>query len=229
MPLYRAELLAKKPLRYAALIHDVSQVLYLPFDYDDGSYARDRSGHNNHGTIYGATEVAGKIGTARDFDGTDDYVIASLPHSNSITIGLWAKYASLPSDNPGLFQAQPTSGRDDTAKHVGIWVEYTGYLWGRLIQSDGAVKDFPKNKYLKPDTWYYIVLTADAATGKGKQYVDGELVGEMSYDGTIRAFSYGKIGRQGRETWDGVIDEVRDYSRALSRDEIRMLMYRRLV
>jgi len=74
MPLYRAELLAKKPLRYAALIHDVSQVLYLPFDWDDGSKARDRSGCNNHGTIYGATLTAGKIGMGRKFDGIDDYI-----------------------------------------------------------------------------------------------------------------------------------------------------------
>jgi len=74
MPLYRAELLAKKPLWHGALIHDVSQVLHLPFDYDDGSYARDRSGAHNHGIIYGATLATGKIGMSRSFDGVDDYV-----------------------------------------------------------------------------------------------------------------------------------------------------------
>jgi len=97
MPLYRAELLAKKPLRYAALIHDVSQVLYLPFDYDDGSYARDRSGYNNTGTIYGTTRVAGKIGGALDFDGVDDYVeVADNPSLRpaSITMTAWVKTTS---------------------------------------------------------------------------------------------------------------------------------------
>jgi len=98
MPLYRAELLAKKPLRYAALIHDVSQVLYLPFDYDDGSYARDRSGYGNHGVIYGAALTAGKIGLARSFDGTDDYVeVAHDPSINptkELTIAAWVKSAT---------------------------------------------------------------------------------------------------------------------------------------
>jgi len=196
-------------------------VLYLTGNAGAGKIMHDCSPMGNNGRIHGATWTQGKFGKALKFDGVDDYVLAPLSHTNSITVAVWINYRSLPSDNPGVFQAQPTSGSDDTTKVVGIWVGNDGYLWGRLIQSDGTLIDFPKNKYLSPNTWYHIVLTADASTGIGKLWVNGEEISSISYDGTLQSFSYAKIGRQGTETWNGIIDEVRIYNRVLSEEEIR--------
>jgi len=228
MPLYRAELLAKKPLRYAALIHDVSQVLHLPFDYDDGPYARDRSGYNNHSTIYGATLTAGKIGMGRKFDGTDDYV--KIP------------------PNPSL----------DNIKEFTLcaWVRVDGWVkWMRAISLDSVNNTINLGRY--SDTTEAFVHFIDvggtphiapggtlkvgvptflAGTFKRpnlRLYQDGVLVATVSADAEIRSYTGGvhNVGARldgAGQPWNGLIDEPRIYTRELSANEIRILMYRRL-
>jgi len=227
MPLYRAELLAKKPLRYAALIHDVSQVLYLPFDWDDGSNARDRSGYNNHGVIYGATLVAGKIGMARSFDGVDDYVklpkdiFDGLYTKGELTITAWINRKSITMDAVIV-------GIEGGWYEWAVWFEYYSKKISVTLSGDyheGA----ESTTELTLGTWYFIAGRYDGA--KQAIFVNGVKEKEVAvalYD--ITAVSRpSTIGRNivAAGFYDGIIDEVHIYNRALSDDEIRMLMYRR--
>src|SRR2546422_9718287 len=54
---------------------------------------KDLSGHGNDGTISGTTDVAGKVGRARQFNGIADYVevpdSSDLHVSGGITIAAW--------------------------------------------------------------------------------------------------------------------------------------------
>src|SRR2546426_3101367 len=54
---------------------------------------KDLSGHSNHGTISGATDVAGIVGRARHFDGIAGYIetpdSSDLHVSGGITIAAW--------------------------------------------------------------------------------------------------------------------------------------------
>src|SRR5438309_11366647 len=51
---------------------------------------KDLSGHGFHGTINGPSDVAGKIGRAREFDGIDDSIQAPGIHpGNNFTVGAW--------------------------------------------------------------------------------------------------------------------------------------------
>ena len=203
-------------------------VLWLKFNEGSGSVAYDSSFHNNHGTIYGATWTDGKLGKALSFDGAGDYVrVKGVPSSNSMTVAVWIKYRRLPYPNPGIFCLGPPAA-GGTEKYFGIWVSNDGYLWGRVIEADGGKVDLPKNKYLAPDTWYFIVQVADSGAKEIRQYVNGELISTTSYDGTIYSYEGANVGRQGEDYWDGVIDEVRIYNRALSEEEIRMLYYNRV-
>jgi len=227
MPLYRAELLAKKPLRYAALIHDVSQVLYLPFDWDDGSYARDRSGYKNHGTIYGAARTSGKIGMALTFDGVDDYVeVANVPELNlqEMTIVAWIFIRS-------------------QAQRWGYWFSKGGsYQYGFLFNEDddrlyfwavldGVWQSFVSSAPVPHDTWINTAFSWNPTTGEAKIYVDGSLSASAIKTGKIATTTYPlRIGTRGDRLGDffnGIIGEVRACSRTLSQYEIRMLMYRR--
>jgi len=227
MPLYRAELLAKKPLRYAALIHDVSQVLYLPFDYDDGSYARDRSGRARHGIIYGAARVSGKIGMAREFDGTDDYVeVPALPQGqgwklSAITLLAWVKPLSLTGDWNHLFEHD-------------AWYAITIYTpsadWQYAMRSDIASTGWVGTG-IKPTmgTWYHVGLRWSVDDPVVRFFLDGVEVHSTSLSGSyigVSAKSF-HIGHPSPYTPNAVIDEVRQYTRGLSIDEIRMSMYRR--
>jgi len=229
MPLYRAELLAKKPLRYAALIHDVSQVLYLPFDWDDGSYARDRSGYQNHGTIYGATLVAGKIGMARSFDGTDDYVEVPDDASLRIWSGDWAIAFWVKRSAPGgqLFFKYTGAGSGYVRIDASPAGSLTFYLYDGTTILSYSVS-------ITDDVWMHYGITHEAATKTLTWFKDG--VEQPPTTHTLTLANINPLGpiRLGHRiywaTWfDGIIDEVRTCERALSQDEIRMLMYRRWV
>ena len=68
------------------------------WSFDDCS-AKDSSGYDNNGVIYGANCTAGKIGNALNFDGLNDYV--DLGNSNSLnttsfTILFWLNLTSDP-------------------------------------------------------------------------------------------------------------------------------------
>jgi len=229
MPLYRAELLAKKPLRYAALIHDVSQVLYLPFDYDDGSYARDRSGYNNHGTIYGATLASGKIGMAREFDGVDDYVevadAPSLDITDAITIEGWINLASYTGGRTIVEKSTDIYGIYFTVgaeiPYAFLKLDVTGWTYLSFVET------IPLNK------WVHLAFTYDRKLVKDNwvTYVNGTATNRKTIKESIVTSALPlQIGRYGTTHYfNGIIDELRIYNRALSLDEIRMLMYRRLV
>jgi len=229
MPLYRAELLAKKPLRYAALIHDVSQVLYLPFDYDDGSYARDRSGYNNSGTIYGATLTAGKIGMGRKFDGTDDYV--EVP------------------DSPSLRPTKITMAVYFTVEKLGAWQNLLGkgyYSYNLHQKSDNRLyfEINTVNGLTRATVEYTVSLNEKvdyAVTYDGTDYfayVNGisrtitfttKYTGDMSVPTKPLLIGVWGDGVPSTNWKKGVIDEVRIHNRPQSRNEVRMLMYRRLI
>jgi len=224
MPLYRAELIRRKKPLIGPQIHDVSQVLYLPFDHDDGPYARDRSGYSNHGTIYGPIRVAGKIGGALSFDGVDDYVEAANISPPAFTLLAWAKFHVLPKEAPS----------------TGTWPEiigqtrdpYLGYLIGgrfydnkiRFRLGDGSTWYEIRGPVIEVGTWYHVAGVFDGSTME--LFVNG-----VSYGTLPAAISHTtdplEIGAE--HAWfntflDGVIDEVRIYNRALSLSEIKRLM-----
>jgi len=224
MPLYRAELLAKKPLRYAALIHDVSQVLYLPFDWDDGPYARDRSGYNNHARVYGAARVGGKIGMALSFDGVDDYVeVPAMPQGqgwklSAITLLAWAKPLSLTGAWNHLLE------HDDW---YGITIFTSGEDWQYAMKSDIATIGWVSTG-MKPSmgTWYHVGLRWSVDDPVARFFLNGVEVHSTSLSGsyigvTAKPFH---VGHPSPYTPNAVIDEVRMYNRALSAAEIARIM-----
>jgi len=228
MPLYRAELIAKKPLQTGALIHDLSQVLHLPFDYDDGSYARDRSGYNNHGTIYGATLVDGKIGMARRFDGTDDEVdMGDVLDMGTIdfTLTAWIK---------------TTATVDQVAIITKDWAGqprwYIGMVAGgefRAYISDNITTRYGDSAPGFNDGIFHHVAAVFDRDAKCTIYVDGSVSGtpfDISAVGNVDNPAPLLVGHNPRlhHWWDGIIDEPRILTRILSKDEIRLLMYRRL-
>jgi len=221
--------LAKKPLRYAALIHDVSQVLYLPFDWDDGSYTRDRSGHGNHGTIYGASRTSGKIGMALSFDGVDDYVEApDDPTLNfgtgDFTIEFWKKgYTEIARL---LDKRVNTFGYEIVDRNNVISV----FIGGTLAWSHPDVGTTNINDNL----WHHIAVVWRASVLEISAYLDGKFDGSttISDPGNIDSTSDLYIGAAdagASAQFAGIVDELRFYKRALSANEIPMLMYRRLI
>src|SRR3989344_8987224 len=83
------------PSSQIAAVSGAGSGLVAHYTFDDGT-ANDSSGNSNHGTINGATAVAGKGGGgALEVDGGGDYVIqsSSLPSLDNYpyTMSVWVK------------------------------------------------------------------------------------------------------------------------------------------
>jgi len=246
MPLYRWEIIRRRKPVITRKLHDVSQVLYLPFDKDHEPYSvesydptqvlrlpfedppqeitYDRSGHGNDGTIYGATRVIGKVRNALKFDGVDDYVnlgdVLSLDYPFSI--GCWFKTPDVTKNNQVLVSKQQGPPN---------WYGYILYFAGTTGKIDFAVNTPTGASYIrsddvmKNDVWTHIVGVYDGSYLK--LYINGvQAASPVAFSEHLTAWAselwIGK--REYGEVFEGIIDEVRIYIRVLSQDEIKRPM-----
>ena len=201
------------------------------FDEGSGSVLKDSSGNGNDGVIYGATWVEGKYGGALSFDGVNDYI--EIPDSpelsggtgKSKTVELWfnmekegslvTKYASASNKDWGL-----------STSNVIFYYE-TG---GRDIR-------FTSGTTISTGEWHHIAFTFERSVGTNNAklivYFDGNKLELKPYDRVLPDQLYdmpdtnapvsigytGKVYNSGY--FNGKIDEVRIYNRALSAEEVK--------
>lgn len=201
--------------------------LVLHFDFaaaPTNNLVVDVSGRGNNGRIAGASwTAAGRVGGGCQFGGTDHFI--AVPGSPSLsskhaTFMVWIK------------AADGTTGRTLLDRHAGQGFALTlgegatgmrgkalAYVAGRSCASDNAVSD---------NFWHHLAATYDGETLK--LYVDGVAQKQSS------AWK-GEIGAAGREltvganrsnpspeekgvSYQGVLDEVQIYDRALAATDI---------
>lgn len=190
----------------------------------DGNEAYDRSGQNNHGTINGAVRTIGKLGQALDFDGSNDIVTViddpSLSPAGAITISAWIYPHSISTVN-----WQMVVGRwadSDNSYYLGIANDERLHLSLYTPEWDTATG----NTTIVPYNWYHIVGTYDGANMV--LYLNGANNGGKAQSGNINDsennLTIGASTKSTSETYfDGIIDEVRIYNRALTAQEIQRL------
>jgi len=220
-----AVLLERRQVAEAAMIEPVYEGLvgWWRFDEGEGNIAKDSSGNANDGTIYGATWVDGKYGKALSFDGIDDYV--AVPHSSSLdlvnafTVSVWVKYNDLSQPQVILWKGtgyNPTYGLGTLFEGNGFryWLTKNGGRYGAAL--------IP----IKAGVWNHVVYTYDGSTLKCYlNSVDTNVNTAVSAPLTSYAQSL-LIGKRLVEAYcpfNGIIDEVRIYNRALSQTEINEL------
>jgi hypothetical protein len=218
---------------------DDGLVLYLPFSEGHSSssanIAYDRSPYGNDGTLTGMpmpsrsatsgesgwTTTTGKFGTAVNFDGTDDYVNcgsdSSLNITDEITIEAWVKADAAASGNGGVVTKDNSPDRQFNIMYVH---SAPGFGW-RIWQNDAVQKQVIAS--ITQGIWYYVVGVADGSYVR--IYLNGvEAVVPVSYDGTIKSFPALDVHIGGYDAtyfFNGSIDEVKIYNRALSSEEIK--------
>jgi hypothetical protein len=201
-------------------VYDPALVLDLPMDEIVSGKVLDQTANHNDGTVYGATLVAGKAGNALSFDGTDDYV--RVAHSASIMPTRISVTARIKLTNKNKYQSV-------IFKAYGV--DYGGAYRLRIEDSNAVGFSIYTSTFkvthdftLTTDIWYYLAGVYDGANIIG--YLNGVAGTPVAQTGDITSTTdplwIGVRDRAGSKDlpFDGIIDEVRIYNRALSAAEI---------
>ncbi len=207
---------------------DASLVGHWQFDEGSGSIATDSSGYNNTGSLVNGPTWTGQ--GELSFDGIDDYVdiadCPSLDMTTKLTVALWMNQSVLAASKALAakwdFQTQGSwafqtdnSNSDELRVFIANALNDNGGNYGRTTDLN-----------MVAGSWYHVAFVYDgdgaANADRLKVYVDG-VEKTLSFAGTIPSFlqnssasvKIGKFGGALDRYFNGIIDDVRIYNRAL--------------
>ncbi|MFQ5999403.1 MAG: LamG domain-containing protein [Candidatus Bathyarchaeia archaeon] len=231
-------LIAASAIQLAIAQPPSGMVSYWKFDEGTGTTAYD-SVDGNHGTLKvksGGTTgppvwTTGIVDGALSFDGVDDYVdcgtnFGSISAAQKLTVEAWIKTTSTATGR--LIAAQTSYGQGPWSFHTSTPPTQGQYIG---IHFRDAGTKYEGSKYqINDGEWHHVVGTWDGSTNKIRLYVDGNLDTEwdstFTMSSTARTLVIGSnVPRTTTPIWhfyffDGVIDEVAIYDRALTPEEI---------
>lgn len=206
-------------------------VAYYPLNGD----AQDASGNGNHGTAQNGVTFAadrfGNAGKAASFDGVNDRIMvnnhASLNFSSSFSSSFWVKmnvWAEAANNARGIISKKPNDNS------VGYVFYKDGFYQSKInfrLKGNAAYDYIPSNSNVIINQWEFWTMVYNSTTGKVDIYKNGVL------DKTLNTGNIGNMTNSAplyigfSETWtgyfNGSIDEVRMYNRALSAAEVLTL------
>jgi hypothetical protein len=169
--------------------------------------------------------VPGQIGNALSFDGTNDYVNlgnnGSLQLTGDMTITVWAKLATGNTGNyygiAGKYRSSGSYAGFALTRHSSNYF----YFW----TANGSADYVASNTTYTDTNWHHIVGVR--RSGTTYLYIDGVQQTATNTRAISDSGDYAFIGRQysdydGRY-FNGIIDDVRIYNRALTAVEIAQL------
>jgi len=190
------------------------------FEDANGTTVADASGKGNNGTINGAVGIAtGHSGKALKFNGSSNWVTvndsASLDLTTGMTLEAWV-YPLSQSNGGNTVILKEASG----AEVYALYSEEDANLPVSYI-NNGSYRDVTGPNRLPANTWTHLVATYDGSYQR--LYVNGVQVAQKAQSGQIQQSS-GVLRIGGNSVWgeyfDGYIDEVRIYNRALTATEV---------
>ncbi|MBT7853393.1 MAG: DUF5011 domain-containing protein [Opitutae bacterium] len=171
--------------------------------------------------------VDGKFGKALQFDGIDDYVLlpaASKLDLQKMTMSLWVNATNYAQQ--GFLFEKTANGLLNS--QYNLFLDSTDELNFRLVQG-GNLNDtsVSANVNLEADTWNHVAVTYDGFLKS--IYINGELITAMPAVipinmGPNGVSTIGAIGSGNDYFFNGLIDDIQIYNRAVPEGEIPFLM-----
>ena len=207
---------------------------YWRLDRDNGRVL-DYSGENNNGSNKGANRAVPGVFSTASASFPEDGDVIEVPHTSSLggmdelTISVWIKEDEDPGANYAHFISKSAesvgSGDSDYAliqqndREIAFRVNTNGNY-----DDDAAVGDTPTK-----GEWIHVVGTWNGS--EIRLYQDGILVDKETATGSLNnAGDPLGIGRHAENTnnryFDGSLDEIRIYKRALASSEIKKLYFK---
>jgi hypothetical protein len=195
-----------------------------------GTTIADSSGSGNNGTLStgdGATEksAVGEFSKAISFDGVDDYV--DVGNSDIFDSNLQYTYSAwiYPKTITSGYKAIIVHRNSGASSVVGLWAENDSLYVS--VKNDGRKSTVTGNVFtLALNTWQHVVLTVDAG-GVVKVWLNSVSVTVGTIVGPFTDFDtplyIGRHYGSSPQYWNGLIDDVRIYNRALSAGEVANL------
>jgi len=199
---------------------DPSLILSLSFDDGSGKVAKDLSKYGNNGALKGDPKwVDGKFGKALQLNGSTDWV--EVPHADilsvdkEVTIMAWIKADRYEVPGAGY---QGIVAKSNSPRSYSLYTTAAGILhFSTAGVGTTSIAKVPLKE------WVHI--TVEVVGGKHRYYFNGKLDSESGSGVVLPGLTdkdvvlVGKTGESSRE-FQGIIDEVRIWNKALSADEI---------
>ncbi len=193
---------------------------HYPFNGNPG----DVSGDYN-GTLHGATSTFDRFGNANrayGFDGNDWIELPNiLANFENGTFAAWIKINTPSAGSPGTIVSKPRAA-GQSGLNLRVHQDPDN---AQLALHNGTQFSSTGTANLEDSKWHYLVGTVDGS--RTSIYVDGVLVDSDSFapasSSSSQPLAIGRDHGPGNSYFNGVIDEVRIYNRALSASEVRYL------
>lgn len=193
------------------------------FDEATGTIAYDMSGNGNDGTLTnGPTRATSTcwVGYCLNFNGTNNYVYVANGGSLDLASYSWTAWvrpswvSGVPPYNPAVMALRNIL---NTRVSMHVRSDYSNLdLW-----NGSSVRAFPYT--FQQNNWYYIVFTYSSSTAT--IYINNVVIGSNSFTQGSTILLPLNIGDSNGTTeyFNGSIDDVRIYNRALTATEVKNL------
>ncbi|WP_353089263.1 LamG-like jellyroll fold domain-containing protein [Flavobacterium sp.] len=207
---------------------------YWPFNGN----ANDESGNGNNGTNNGATITTDRFGNANsayNFNGSSKI---NVPHSNTLNVGnemtisVWFKQNTMENTINYILQKGSGGGCINTGYSLNIDYNFGNIPNGQKLLSygqNGNCANIGSDIQLN-SSWHSMIVVYAPNTGN-KLYIDGQLVnGNYSVCSSCNILNSltpliigGFYSTSGGFNWNGLLDDIGIWNRALNQQEITNL------
>jgi hypothetical protein len=186
------------------------------FNEGTGTTLEDSSGNGRTGAISNATWTTGQFGQALNFTGNGVVNLGDFDLTGPFTVMAWMQTRSLYAGTCGsLVMKALDYGFELCGSQLAAKIAAGGTNWSATVSQPFTTADL--------NVWKHVAMTYDGTTLRF--YIGGALINSAAGAHTTNnnPLLFGRWN-PASEYWNGLIDEVRIYSRALSQAEVQVDM-----